>query len=212
MGFHRGENDGSAGCCVSPPRSREMSTDCSRTDPLWASLLSGLPVLSHPLVQVPRPVDHQRAPAFEQVRAGIGCLDPVPDHMRQSRLDHFSWMIGLLTCPVPEAGAETVRHGSNPKLAQQPPQLLVIERLPLPTGEHQWTGSLSERPCRFENLQGTSTQRHPVLAVGLHPPGRHGPHPPAAINLRPLSPPHLAPPGCRQHQELVCMHRIHRLP
>ena len=76
-----------------------MSMDCSRTDPLWASLLSGLPVLSQPLVQVPRPVDHQRAPAFEQVRAGIGCLDPVPDHMRQGRLDHLPGMIGFLTCP-----------------------------------------------------------------------------------------------------------------
>ena len=62
--------------------------DCSRTDPR-ASLLSGLPVFLHPLGQVTRPVVHQRTPAFEQVRAGIGRLHPVADHMRQGRLDHL---------------------------------------------------------------------------------------------------------------------------
>ena len=48
-----------------------------------------------PLGQVTRPVVHQDTPAFEQVRAGIGCLDPVPDHMRQGRLDHHPGMIRL---------------------------------------------------------------------------------------------------------------------
>ena len=72
-----------------------------------------------PVGQVTRPVVHQDTPALEQVRAGIGRLHPVPDHMRQGRLDHLSGMVRLLTRPVPEAGAETVRHGRNPKLAQQ---------------------------------------------------------------------------------------------
>ena len=48
-----------------------------------------------PLGQVTRPVVHQDTPAFEQDRAGIGCLYPVPDHMRQGRLDHLSGMIRL---------------------------------------------------------------------------------------------------------------------
>ena len=154
------------------------------------------------LGQVTRPVVHQDTPALEQVRAGIGRLDLVPDHMRQGRLDHLPGMIGLLGCPIAEAGAEPVRHGRNPKLAQQPPQLLVIERLPLPTGEHQWTGSRLKCLRRLENLQGRSAQRHPMLAVGLHPPGRDGPYTRLPVDLLPLGPPHLAPPGCRQHQEL----------
>ena len=50
-----------------------------------------------PLVQVPRPVVHQDTPSFEQVRAGIGRLHPVPDHMRQGRLDHLPGMVRLLS-------------------------------------------------------------------------------------------------------------------
>ena len=46
-----------------------------------------------PLGQVTRPVIHQDLPAFEQVRAGIGRLHPVPDHMRQGRLDHLPGMV-----------------------------------------------------------------------------------------------------------------------
>ena len=67
-----------------------------------------------PLVQVTRPVVHQDTPSFEQVRTRIGRLDPVPDHMRQGRLDHLPGMIGLLGCPIAEAGAEPVRHGHDP--------------------------------------------------------------------------------------------------
>ena len=36
-----------------------------------------------------RPVIHKDTPALEQVRAGIGYLDPVADHMRQGRLDNL---------------------------------------------------------------------------------------------------------------------------
>ena len=46
-----------------------------------------------PLGQVTRPVVHQDTPALKQVRASIGRLDPVPDHMRQGRLDHLPGMI-----------------------------------------------------------------------------------------------------------------------
>ena len=109
----------------------EMKTWCVQPIP-WTSLLQGLQILPRPLGQVTRPVLYQDTLALKQIRARIGRLDPVPDHMRQSRLDHLSRMIGLLTCPVPEAGAEPVQHGGNPKLAQQAPQLAVIEWLPRP--------------------------------------------------------------------------------
>ena len=76
---------------------------CGRT------VLSLVPrVLRFPLGQVTRPILHQDTPPLEQVRAGVGRLDLVPDYMRQGRLDHLSWMIRLLGRPVPETGAETV--------------------------------------------------------------------------------------------------------
>ena len=80
-----------------------------------------------PLGQVTRPVVHQDSPALEQVRAGIGRLDTVANHMRQGRLDYVPGMVGLLGRPVSEAGAEPVRHRRDPLLADQPPQLAVIE-------------------------------------------------------------------------------------
>ena len=49
----------------------------------------------------------------------MGCLDPVPDHMRQGCLDHLPGMIRLLPRPVPEGRAETVRHGRDPVLLEQ---------------------------------------------------------------------------------------------
>ena len=53
---------------------------CAHPDGLLRSLMA---------VEVGGPVVHQDTPALEQVRAGIGRLDPVPDHMRQGRLDDF---------------------------------------------------------------------------------------------------------------------------
>ena len=38
---------------------------------------------------------HYTAPAVEQVGASIGRLDPVPDHMRQGRLDNLPGMVRL---------------------------------------------------------------------------------------------------------------------
>ena len=82
------------------PRARSACwTWCGQPIP-WASLLQGLRILPRPLGQVTRPVVHQDTPAFEQVRAGIGRLDPVPDHMRQGRLDHLPGMIRRPTNPV----------------------------------------------------------------------------------------------------------------
>ena len=95
-----------------------------------------------------------------------------------------------------------MRHRRNPKLVQQAAHRAVMEGLSASMGEHQRTGSALQCLRRFENLQGATTQRHPVPAVRLHPPGGDGPYPPAAVDLRPFGPPHLSPPGCRQHQKL----------
>ena len=46
--------------------------------------------------EVRRPVVHEPASALEQVRAPIGCLDPVLDHVREGRLDDLPRMIRLL--------------------------------------------------------------------------------------------------------------------
>ena len=43
--------------------------------------------------QVAGPIVHEPAPALEKVRARIGRLDPVPDPMRQGRLDDLPGMI-----------------------------------------------------------------------------------------------------------------------
>ena len=67
--------------------------------------------------QVTRPVVHQDTPPLKQVRAGIDRLHPVPDHMRQGRLDHLPGMVRFLGCPIAEAGSETVRHRRDPLLA-----------------------------------------------------------------------------------------------
>ena len=63
---------------------RRLDQRLSLFDLAWAT---------DPLGQVTRPVVHQDTPAFEQVRAGIGRLHPVADHVRQGRLDHFPGMI-----------------------------------------------------------------------------------------------------------------------
>ena len=53
------------------------------------------PAPPRPLGQVTRPVVHQDTPALEQVQAGIGRLDLVPDCMRLDRLDHLLEMVCL---------------------------------------------------------------------------------------------------------------------
>ena len=123
----------------------------------------------------------------------------------------------LHRCPVPESRVAPVRHSRNPRLAGQPPQLLVIERLPTPAGEHQRTGSLAECLRHLKNHQGATAQRHPVSAVRLHPPGRDGPYTGVPVGLRPPCLPHLTPERRRQYPELEgqfrgrqCRRRQHR--
>ncbi len=74
-------------------------------------------------------------------KCGIGRLHPVADYMRQGRLDHLPGMVCLLSRPVPEGRAESVRHRRNPKLAQQAAHRAVVQRPPAPMGEHQRNGS-----------------------------------------------------------------------
>ena len=50
--------------------------------------------------QEPGPLLHQDPAALEEVRASIGRLEPVPDHMRQGRLDHLPGMIRRPLNPV----------------------------------------------------------------------------------------------------------------
>ena len=45
--------------------------------------------------QVAGPLVHKPAPALEQVRARVGCLDRVADHMRQRRLNDFTRVVRL---------------------------------------------------------------------------------------------------------------------
>lgn len=52
-------------------------------------------LLSSFAVEVGSPVLHQRAPAFEQVRAGKGHFDSVADRMRRGQVDHLPGMVRL---------------------------------------------------------------------------------------------------------------------
>ena len=64
-----------------------------RQDPR-ASLLQGLRILPRSLGQVTRPAVHQDTPAVEQVRARMGCLDPVPDHSaRAASITSRGWSV-----------------------------------------------------------------------------------------------------------------------
>lgn len=81
------------------------------TEPLGL-FTQGLPVFRHPLGQVTRPVFHRDTAMLEQVRAGIGCLHPVPDYMHQGRLDNLPWMIDFLTCPAPSMAFAVAVAGS----------------------------------------------------------------------------------------------------
>ena len=86
-----------------------------------ASLLRGFWIVPGPLCQITRPVVHQPAPALEQVRAGVGRLDRVADHMRQGRLDHFPGKVRLqpfgiqVTVPFPvHAGMNRSKKQAHP--------------------------------------------------------------------------------------------------
>ena len=59
--------------------------------------------------QVAGPVTHEPAPALEQFRALVGCLDLAVELVRQGSLHHLARMIGLIGRPVPKARPEAVR-------------------------------------------------------------------------------------------------------
>ena len=92
---------------------------------------------------------------------------------------------GVHTRPVPEAGSETVRHGRDLQVLQEPRQPGYREWLPALAGEHERAAAVAERPCRLENLRRAVAQRNPVLTFGLHAHGRHGPHAGRQIDLGP---------------------------
>ena len=54
--------------------------------------------------QVRCPVVHEPAPALEQVRAHAGRLDPVPDYMREGRLDVNDLPLGVIELKNPAEG------------------------------------------------------------------------------------------------------------
>ena len=90
------------------------------------------------------------------------------------------------------------------------PHLTVGERLPTVADEDQRTRSVVQRPRLVENLRRPTTQGHPVLALRLHAGLRNRPHALHPVDLRPLGPPHLAPPRCREHEELNGQFRMCR--
>ena len=61
-------------------------------------------------------------------------------------------------------------------------------------------------PRRVEYLQRPAAQRNAVLALRLHPQGRHGPGAPCGVHLVLRREPDLRRPGGRQHEELERQH------
>ena len=64
---------------------------------------------------------HERPAALEQVAAAVGGLDAVAVDMRQGEFADVAGRLGTLRGPVPEAGAEAVRHGVDADLVQELP-------------------------------------------------------------------------------------------
>ena len=71
---------------------------------------------------------YQPAPALEQVRTPIGCLNLVTDHMGQRSLDDLARMVRLLGHPVSKARPEAVRHGHDLEFPEQPAQLSIVPK------------------------------------------------------------------------------------
>ena len=65
-----------------------------------------------PLSQVTCPVVHQDPRALKQVRAGIGRLHPIPDRMRQGRLDHLP---GMVRPHPPSPGRSSGTRAARPR-------------------------------------------------------------------------------------------------
>ena len=82
--------------------------------------MSSGPGACFPAPQILRPLLHQPAPALEQVRTPIGCLNLVLHDMRQRSLDDLARMVRLLGHPVSKARPEAVRHGHDLEFPEQP--------------------------------------------------------------------------------------------
>ena len=113
--------------------------------------------------------------------------------MGQRRLDHLPRVIRLLSRPIPEGGAEAVRHGRDLKRPEQSRQGHVVHPLAAHAREHERV-AVVERSRRIEDLQRPRAQRHPVLALRLRPRRRHGPHVVRRVDLGPPCTTYLAGP------------------
>ena len=105
--------------------------------------------------------------AVEQVATPIGGLDAVAVDVRQGELADLPRCLGAFGGPVPEAGAESVRHGADLQLPHHLAHRMVALHAALLGREHevarvgQFTAPLveyGERPVR---------QRHAVLRAAF---------------------------------------------
>ena len=98
--------------------------------------------------EVGRPIVHQPAAPLEQVRPRVGRLDPVADHVRQRRLDDLPRVVRLRRRPVPEAGAEAMRHGRDVQLPQQLRQERALDPVAPAVREHERIAVSESAPRR----------------------------------------------------------------
>ena len=92
-------------------------------------------------------------------------------------------MIGFFGRPVPEPQPEAVRHRRDLQLPEQFRQRRGRNWFAPPARKHQRTAA-RERPRHFQDLQGATAQRDPVLAVPLRARGRDAPHTLVAVASR----------------------------
>ena len=123
---------------------------------------------SAPAGQVAGPVIHEPTATLEQVRAPVGRLDLAAYPVRQGSLSHFARVIGLFGRPVPEARPEAVRHRRDLQLPEQLRQRRGHGRLAPPARKHQRTAA-ADCPRLLQDLQGTTAQRDPVIAIPKRP-------------------------------------------
>ena len=134
-------------------------------------------------------------------RAPVGRLDRVAYLVCQRSLRHLAWIIRLLGRPVAKARPEAVRHGRDPQRAEQSGHRGDAERLSAHARKYELAAA-TERTRLLENLQRTTTERDPVLAITLRARGRDSPHSLVPVDLRLNRPTDLAGVRRRQHQEL----------
>ena len=143
------------------------------------------------------PVVHE-PPPLEQVRVHVG---------RLSTLFRTTWasaasttlpgMVRLLGRPDPKARPELIRHGRDPVPLEEPGQPLAAQRLPALGDEHDGALTAAQPPRRIEDLESAATQRHPVLARGLHSARGNRPDALRPVDLAPHRPADLRARGIR---------------